>query len=945
MLLLLPTPPFGDKPRDWLDPVFFFTIHLRVPRRTERSVTSLIGSSEAKRLLFLVRDEIPGSSILPNHDGHKSSTSTTLGGSSKTRRTHPSCHPSLSPALPVPPRSRHLPTMRGSEDGNVSANEHVGYVGWGAEGASAENENLASSWRRRSVDASIQRTAAIAAARDAPKMEPVPPVLSGNSTVDKSPSSTTFNPPLQVQVENLSLWVRPAFPKPNAFPKKAPPVAKSATQTPQQLGDIATVDIEKAERTVKGCFLSSTTGEKEVDAKNLESKKTQNMVRVLNSVSFTANPGELLAVLGPSGSGKTSLVTAVAGRINTKSGAYVLEGSTRFTETSPSKTSNEISSGTIKRRVGFVTQDDCMFPSLTVSETIQYAAALRLPDESNNAVESRTIKRNAAESVIQTLNLESCVNTPIGGVFSFPGRGISGGERRRVSIAVELLTKPSVLLLDEPTSGLDSTVANTLVKTLSGLAKGVDGDALSQRTVVMTIHQPSSRVVTEFDVTLFLAKGQKAYYGSVKGINAYFVEGIGVVMPFGCNPADFALDVCNGEVDGYEALRGKSQASSSVDPDLASKSAIVETVLAASSRHPSRVGDDGEEVSEFVAVALDADASDNTGKSPVTPGNTPGTTCATSDQDSVKRFATSWLSQTAVLLKRALTARREGFFDKLKIGQILVVAFLVGLLWFDRGNTVGINSVGDISGVLFFELLFISFLTLFSSLFTFPDEKAVALKERQSGVIRVSSYFVARTLADVPVDLFSPTLFVPIVYWMAGLRGSPVAFITHLLVVYLITLVSSSLGLFIGCIAPNQKQAQTFASVIMLAVMLTGGFYFDKTPTWLDWTKETSFVNHAYAALLKIQFPNGGEFPCFQGEREALLSGTSGATSEAVPIGLDGAVETSKTVSCYVSDTQQLSFVDLSESVGVNVGSLACIFVGLRAATYLALRFVTLTSR
>jgi hypothetical protein len=131
--------------------------------------------------------------------------------------------------------------------------------------------------------------------------------------------------------------------------------------------------------------------------------------------------------------------------------------------------------------------------------------------------------------------------------------------------------------------------------------------------------------------------------------------------------------------------------------------------------------------------------------------------------------------------------------------------------------------------------------------------------------------------------------------------------------------------------------------------MLTGGFYFDETPAWLDWTKRTSFVNHAYAALLKTQFPNGGAFKCHEHELDQLEAlKTREATEDAFEAfaSFESSRRSDKRVvaTCRV-DTGQLEFVDLRESVWVNVGALLCVFLALRLATYLALRFVTLKPR
>ena len=245
--------------------------------------------------------------------------------------------------------------------------------------------------------------------------------------------------------------------------------------------------------------------------------------------------------------------------------------------------------------------------------------------------------------------------------------------------------------------------------------------------------------------------------------------------------------------------------------------------------------------------------------------------------------------------------------DGLKLAQVTAVASMAGALWYDRGASSDPAAVADVAGLLFFECLFLSFLTLFGALFTFPDERLVAVKERQSGVYRVSAYFVARSIADVPLDLFVPTIFVPIAYWLGGLRATASAFVAHLLAVWLLVLVASSMGLLVGACVTRVKRAQTLASVIMLAVMLTGGFYLDETPPWLRWTKRVSFINHAYALLLKIQFPE-----------------------ELGDDARDG------------SDDAAVAFVDLDSEPGVNVGALVAVLVGMRLLAYVALRWISL---
>lgn len=238
---------------------------------------------------------------------------------------------------------------------------------------------------------------------------------------------------------------------------------------------------------------------------------------ILKGVTGAVLPGEMLAMLGPSGSGKTTLITALGGRLGGKlSGAITYNG--------------KPFSNAMKRNVGFVTQDDVLYPHLTVTETLVFTALLRLPDSL-----TREEKESHAKAVMAQLGLNKCKDSIIGGQFV---RGVSGGERKRVSIGQEMLINPSLLLLDEPTSGLDSTTAQRIVAMLSELAQG-------GRTVAMTIHQPSSRLFYMFHKVLLLSDGNPVYFGGGSDAMAYF-ESVGHSPAVPMNPADFLLDLANG---------------------------------------------------------------------------------------------------------------------------------------------------------------------------------------------------------------------------------------------------------------------------------------------------------------------------------------------------------------------------------------------------------------
>jgi len=242
---------------------------------------------------------------------------------------------------------------------------------------------------------------------------------------------------------------------------------------------------------------------------------------ILNGISGSAYPGELLALMGPSGSGKTTLLNALGGRFNQQN----IGGSVSYNDKPYSKH--------LKTRIGFVTQDDVLFPHLTVKETLTYTALLRLP---KTLTEQE--KEQRAASVIQELGLERCQDTMIGGSFV---RGVSGGERKRVCIGNEIMTNPSLLLLDEPTSSLDSTTALKIVQMLHCIAK-------AGKTIVTTIHQPSSRLFHRFDKLVVLSRGSLLYFGKASEAMSYF-SSIGCSPLLAMNPAEFLLDLVNGNMN------------------------------------------------------------------------------------------------------------------------------------------------------------------------------------------------------------------------------------------------------------------------------------------------------------------------------------------------------------------------------------------------------------
>jgi ABC-type multidrug transport system ATPase subunit len=241
--------------------------------------------------------------------------------------------------------------------------------------------------------------------------------------------------------------------------------------------------------------------------------------QILSGITGAVHPGELLAIMGASGAGKTSFLDILArkNKRGTVSGDFWLNG-------------EKVDNDQFRNVIGFVDQDDTMLPTLTVHETILDSALLRLPKQM-----SRASKEQKVEDVERQLGIYHIRNQVIGSEEG-NGRGISGGEKRRVGIACELVTSPSILFLDEPTSGLDSFNAFNVVECLVNLVKTYN------RTVVFTIHQPRSNIVALFDQLVLLAQGRTVYSGPFKDCQDYF-DTVGYSCPPGFNIADYLIDL------------------------------------------------------------------------------------------------------------------------------------------------------------------------------------------------------------------------------------------------------------------------------------------------------------------------------------------------------------------------------------------------------------------
>ncbi|KAK4487504.1 hypothetical protein RD792_005852 [Penstemon davidsonii] len=243
---------------------------------------------------------------------------------------------------------------------------------------------------------------------------------------------------------------------------------------------------------------------------------------LLRSVTGKIKPGHITAIMGPSGAGKTTFLSALAGKaVGCRvSGMIFING-------------KAVSIHSYKKIIGFVPQDDIVHGNLTVEENLWFSARCRL-----SADLPKPDKVLIVERVIDSLGLQAIRGSLVGTVEK---RGISGGQRKRVNVGLELVIEPSLLFLDEPTSGLDSSSSQLLLRALRR-------EALEGVNICMVVHQPSYALFQMFDDLILLAKGGlTVYHGPVKKVEKYFA-GLGIHVPERVNPPDYFIDILEGMV-------------------------------------------------------------------------------------------------------------------------------------------------------------------------------------------------------------------------------------------------------------------------------------------------------------------------------------------------------------------------------------------------------------
>ncbi|KAK6937184.1 ABC transporter family G domain [Dillenia turbinata] len=496
--------------------------------------------------------------------------------------------------------------------------------------------------------------------------------------------------------------------------------------------------------------------------------------RLLQGLSGYAEPGRIMAIMGPSGSGKSTLLDSLAGRLSSNiimTGNILINGKKR-----------RLDYGVI----AYVTQEDVMLGTLTVKETITYSAHLRLP----TSLSKEEIK-DIVEATIMEMGLQDCSDRLIG---NWHLRGISGGEKKRLSIALQILTRPRVLVLDEPTSGLDSAAAFFVIQTLRNVAR--DG-----RTVISSIHQPSSEVFALFDDLFLLSGGESVYFGEAKKAVEFF-HWAGFPCPSRRNPSDHFLRCINSDFDivtatlkGSQRLRDvqKTQDPLMELPTSQIKAMLVEKYKSSEYARKARAGI--EEISAIEGLEFKSTRASQ---------------------------ASSWKQLKTLTRRSFVNMSRDFGYYWLRIVIYIVVSICVGSIYYDVGTGyTAILARGACGG-------FVSGFMTFMSIGGFPsfiEEMKVFYRERLNGHYGVAVFILSNFLSAFPFLVAIALSAGTITFYMVKFRTEFSHYIYYCLILFTSIASVESCMMIVASLVPNFLMGLITGAGIIGIMMMTSGFF------------------------------------------------------------------------------------------------------------------------
>ena len=496
--------------------------------------------------------------------------------------------------------------------------------------------------------------------------------------------------------------------------------------------------------------------------------------QILHNISGYARSGQTLAIVGSSGCGKTTLLDFLsdcpAHMGGVRSGAVLVNG-------------KKMSKDFFKRHCAYVTQDDRLWGALTVRENLEMSASMYMSDADGD-------RAARVDLVLKQMGLESCQNTKAGNVLI---KGCSGGQRKRLSVAMELMGAPAILFLDEPTSGLDSAAACKIMELLNRLAN------TNRMLLVCSIHQPASRIYYSFDTLMLLSMGRVAFSGSSEGAIQHFA-GLGHTPQTVMNPADFLLDLTN--------------------PDFADREEVLKLV--------SNWSNDKTDA----AIAQETAGADTLAK------------------DTGAVTSVSFLAQVCSIMSRTFTVfARDPATYLGRFALFLQMSIIFGILYFN--NAGGQASVMDKAYAVCWGMAIPSYMAI-CALPAFSFESMCYKKETKNGMYTAGAYTLATSLCQAPLVAVAAFVSSTPIYWMVGMNDDVSRYFTFVGLMFAFLYTVESLCIVIAILVPNFILGIGVVCAILSTFFVFNGIFAvaESIPWVLRWMLYISPHNYAYEGML-----------------------------------------------------------------------------------------------
>ncbi|CAH2236678.1 ATP-binding cassette sub-family G member 1-like [Pararge aegeria] len=498
---------------------------------------------------------------------------------------------------------------------------------------------------------------------------------------------------------------------------------------------------------------------------------------ILRGINGEFRSGQLTAILGPSGAGKSTLLNILAGyRVNGATGLITTNGQPRDLKM-------------FRKLSRYIMQDDLLQPLITVQEAMNMAADLKLGSDID--IRRKTV---IVEEIIELLRLGKARNTT--------SERLSGGERKRLSIALELLNNPPVIFLDEPTTGLDDVASSTCVSLLKRVARG-------GRTVVCSLHTPSARLFAVFDHVYVVAEGKCGYQGTAAGVIPFLKE-LQLPCPKTYNPADFVIEVSSGEygshtdcmvaaVDNGRSQKWRQYAVHDVYEEM--------------------------EIEQLNTGVLDKHH---------------------------YKYESTPCQQFHVLLKRMLlqTVRNRGYLW-LRVCLHLFLGAIVGALFSSMGYDASKTLFNF--GFCYACIIVMLYTTMMPILLAYPSEVLLVKREYFNRWYGLKPYYAALVISRTPATIFFCLLYVVIVYPLTAQPMELPRIMMFITICILTALISESLGTLISSTLSvvNSMFVGPVVSVPLMLLAVYGIGSGDEAPP-IIWrlARACSFMRYALEGLV-----------------------------------------------------------------------------------------------